>query len=99
MTFTDDWEGARRVQMLRFLVRTGGEANEGVICTTLEHTGFGRDTREAFRGDIEHLRRNGCITEEWYGDVRVVRITERGDMAAQGRVEVAGVECSRWKAP
>ena len=53
----------------------------------------------ATRGDITHLTRNGCLTDEWIDDVRVVRITERGDMAAQGRVEVLGVECSRWRAP
>ena len=99
MSFKDDWIGSRRAHLLRFLVRAGGEANESVICTTMEHTGFGRDTREDFRGDITHLTRNGCVTDEWIDDVRVVRITERGDMAAQGRVEVLGVECSRWRAP
>lgn len=99
MSFKDDWTAARRVYLLRFLVRAGGEANESVICTMLEHGGFGRDTREDFRADIEHLKRGGCLTDAWLDEVRVVSITERGDMAAQGRVEVLGVECSRWRAP
>lgn len=99
MTFRDDWMQARRVQILRFLARTGGEANESVICTAMEHTGFGRDTREDFRGDIDHLRTHGCLREEWFEEVRVVTLTERGDMAAQGRLEVPGVLCERWRAP
>ena len=99
MSFQQDWILARRVQILRFLARGGSEANESIICTALEHTGFGRDTRDAFRADLDHLRQNGCITEEWFEDVRVVRLTERGDMAAQGRLQVPGVECSRWRTP
>jgi hypothetical protein len=99
MTFADDWAAARRAQILRFLARLGGEANETVIAVTLEHTGFARDSRDTFRADLDHLRTHGCVTEEWFDEIRVVRLTERGDMAAQGRVTVPGVECSRWKAP
>ncbi len=98
MSFKDDWVQARRVQMLRLLARMG-EANQDVLCTTLEHTGFARDPRDAFRTDIDHLLQHGCITEEWFDDIRVLRLTERGNMAAQGRITVPGVECSRWRAP
>jgi len=97
MTFRDDWIAARRVFILRLLSRSDGEANEQVICTALEHGGFGRDTRDAFRADLDHLRQMGCLTEDWFEDVRVVTLTERGTMAAEGRVVVLGVEQSPWR--
>jgi hypothetical protein len=59
--------------------------------------GFSRDTRDTIRQDLDRLRQAACVTEEWLGDsLRVVRITERGDDVAHGRIEVPGIECSRW---
>lgn len=97
MTFRDDWVSARRVFILRLLVKTDGEANESIIFAALEHGGFSRDSRDAYRADLDHLRQQSCISEEWFDDMRVVRITERGQMAAQGRLEVAGVQRSSWQ--
>jgi Holliday junction resolvase RusA-like endonuclease len=96
MSFKDNWNGARRVMILRLLVKIGGEANDGVINTALEHGGFARDPRETYRADLDRLCRLGCTSDTWSDDVRVVRLTERGRMVAEGRIEVEGVECSTW---
>ncbi len=96
MTFQEDWTGARRVFVLRLLAKVGGTANEGVIATALEHGGFARDARDVFRCDLDHLHAMGCTHDAW-DDVRVVTLIERGQMAAEGRVPVPGIEQSRWR--
>jgi hypothetical protein len=98
MSVQDDWKAARRVFILRLLIKVGGEGSAEVIFTGLEHGGFARDTPDTYRADLEHLVHFGCLTEEWYEDVRVMRLSERGRMAAEGRIEVQGVAQSAWKA-
>ena len=97
MSFLEDWIASRRLFILRLLVEVNGTANEGVIYKAILNGGFARDSRDDIRQDLDHLKRNGCTTEEWLNDsLRVVTLTERGEDAAYGRVEVAGVERSRW---
>ena len=92
------WIPSRRVCILRTLVENGGEANESLISKLVLESGFSQDTRADIRHDIEHLREVGCVDDRWpNGSLHVVTITERGEDAAFGRVEVAGVERSRWK--
>ena len=92
MSLQQDWTTARRRFLLRLLLECGGTANEEVLCKAARRGGFQRDTRDALRGDLDHLRRLGCITENWAGTIRVLRLTERGEDAAEGRIDVAGVE-------
>lgn len=96
MTFADDWAASRRLFILRLLVEVR-EANESVIYKAATKGGFSIDTRDTIREDLDHLRKMGCSTEEWLShSLRVVKITERGENAAYGRVAVAGVEQSPW---
>ena len=97
MSFRDDWIASRRLFILRLLVEVDGEANESNIWRAVQQGGFTRDSRDDVRGDLDHLREMGCISEHWFGTLRVARITTpRGEDAAHGRIEVAGVERSRW---
>lgn len=97
MSFRDDWIASRRLFILRLLAEVNGEANEGVIYKAMTRGGFVQDSRDDLRSDLDHLKRQACTTEEWLNDsLRVIRVTERGEDAAHGRVEVAGVERSRW---
>ena len=97
MSFKDDWIASRRLFILRLLVEVGGAANEGVIYKAITKGGFAHDSRDDLRRDLDHLKAKGCTHEEWLNDsLRVVTVTERGEDAAYGRVEVLGVETSRW---
>lgn len=88
----------RRLFILRLLVTGGCSANESVIATLTTHGGFAQVTRDDIRKDLDLLKERGCTTEDWFdGVVRVVSITERGEDAAYGRVQVAGVERSPWR--
>lgn len=97
MSFEQDWIASRRLFILRLLVEVGFEANEGVIIKAAERGGFARDTKDTIRRDLDTLVKAGCLTQDWLNStLRVVKLTERGEEAAYGRVAVAGVECSRW---
>jgi len=97
MSFEKDWIASRRLFILRLLVEVGFEANEGVIFKATERGGFARDTRDDLRQDLDHLVKTGCLTQTWLnGSLRVVKLTERGEDAAHGRVAVEGVERTRW---
>ena len=97
MSFRDQWIASRRLFILRLLVEVDGEANESNVFRAVQQGGFARDTREDVRADLDHLREARCITEQYFdGRVCVVKITPRGEDAAHGRVEVAGIERSRW---
>lgn len=97
MSFRDDWIASRRLFVLRLLAEVGGQANEGVIYKALTKGGFAQDSRDDLRQDLDHLKKTGCTAEEWLNDsLRVVKVTERGEDAAYGRIAVSGVERSRW---
>ncbi len=97
MSFRDEWIASRRLFILRLLVEVDGEANESNVFRAVQQGGFSRNTREDVRADLDHLRGMRCITEQYFdGRVCVVKITFRGEDAAHGRVDVAGVERSRW---
>lgn len=96
MTFNDDWVGARRVFILRLLAKVGAETPADVIFTALEHGGFARDRRAAYRADLEHLSAEECISAD-VDDALMITLTDRGRMAAEGRLSVPGVEQSRWR--
>ncbi|MDO8606165.1 MAG: hypothetical protein Q7R40_06495 [Phaeospirillum sp.] len=97
--FAETVAASRRTFVLRLLVTLGATANESVITSATVQGGFGQATRDDIRKDLDLLKARGCTTEEWFDDaVRVVAITERGEDAAYGRVEVAGVERSPWRA-
>jgi len=97
MSFKDDWDASRRLFILRLLVEVGGEANGSNIFRAVQQGGFARDSRDIVRADLDRLKKAHCISETWLNaSVCVVRVTERGEDAAYGRVEVEGVETSRW---
>jgi hypothetical protein len=88
----------RRLQLLRFLVELGGQANETVILSAMRRAGFASTTRDELRGDLDHLHRVGCLEEEWVGELRVVKLAERGEDVAHGRIACGGVKHERdWR--
>ena len=95
MSIADAWVGSRSQFVLRLMDKVHGVANQDVICAAMEAGGFARDPRSAFRADLDHLVKNGCLTEEWSDDVRILTLTERGTDAAHGRVDVPGVAHER----
>lgn len=97
-SFAEDWVKSRRQFILRLLVEIGGETSESNIYKACQRGGFSRDTRDDIRKDLDHLKAMGCTTEDWFNEsLRVVTVTERGEDAAYGRIEVAGIERSRWE--
>jgi len=92
MSLKADWVAARRRFLLALLLECGGTANESVLYKAAQRGGFARDTRDEIRADLDHLRAQGCITEEWADTVRVATLTERGEDASEGRIGVPGVE-------
>jgi hypothetical protein len=96
-SFAETMAASRRTFILRLLVTLGAGANESVIASAVAGGGFGQATRDDVRRDLDLLKDRGCTDEDWFdARVRVVTITERGEDAAHGRIEVAGVERSRW---
>lgn len=95
--FEQSWAASRRLFILRFLVEAKGAANESVVASTVRQGGFAQTPKDGIRADLDHLRDTGCVTEEWYDALRVVKLTERGEDAAFGRVEIAGIESSIWR--
>lgn len=96
MSLRDDWAANRRTYLLRVLAEQGWTANESVLYDAAQAGGFGRDTRDDIRADIDHLISFGCVTMRWAGPLRVVTLTERGDDAARGKVGIEGVKRSVW---
>jgi len=97
MSVKDDFDASRRCWLLRLLVEVNGSANSSVIYRAAMHAGVGCNTRDDIGADLDHLKRHGCITDEWLDEaVRVATITDRGEDAAYGRVEIPGVDRSRW---
>lgn len=94
--FAEIYVKQRRLFVLRFLVELGGDANEGVIYSAVQRGGFGQTSRDGLRSDLDHLSKMGCTHEEWLGDLRVARVTERGEDIAYGREACAGVEHTVW---
>lgn len=100
MSVKDDFAATRRLFIVRLLIEGGGTANSSVIYLAALHHGVGCRTRDDITADLDHLKRHGCITDEWLSDaVRVAEITDRGEDVAYGRVEVPGVQHSRWAGP
>lgn len=96
-SFSETWAASRKLFILRLLVETGGEANESVIALAARQGGFGQTPRAEIGADLDHLHRLGATIEEWIGTMRIVRVTERGDDIAYGRIKVSGVEHSPWR--
>ncbi len=94
--YQDPLIAARRLFLLRKLVELSGDANEGVLHLFAQNGGVGHPSRDDTRADLDHLRVQGCIREQWHDGMRLAFITERGEDAAYGRTDVKGVQRSRW---
>jgi len=96
--FAETVAAKRRTFILRLLVSLGGRANESVIASAVSGGGFAQATRDDVRRDLDLLRERGCTIEDWFdASVRVVIVSERGEDAAYGRIEVAGIDRSIWR--
>lgn len=84
----------RRRELLRILAEVGGIANERVLFAAVATRGFD-PSRDQVRQDLDHLKEVGCTTEEWLGTLRKVMLTDRGEDAAAGRIQVDGVSGER----
>jgi hypothetical protein len=97
MSLRDAMIAARRQAELRLLAEYGDSLNEPIVRMTIRQLGFSLASADDVRADLDHLVRHGCLTERWEGAIRIVRLTERGEDAAHGRIEVAGVERAPWR--
>jgi len=97
MTFTDDFIGSRRLFILRLLSERDGEIIESLIFKGALRGFHSGTSRDDIRADLDHLKSQRLTEETWHEGVCLVRLTDRGDDAAYGRVQVAGVEHSRWR--
>lgn len=82
----------QRLCLLRLLVDCGGSANDSVLHTGLEALGHVRLSRDEVRDLIRFLVDRGCITDEWFGNVQILKITRRGVDVAKGNTEVDGIK-------
>ena len=94
-TFQDKLNDARRLFLLQVLVEGGGSVGELILRDSCR-AGFHRHgiTRELIRADLSWLDERGCVRREWLGDgeLLVAEITERGEDAARGDVQIAGIK-------
>ncbi|PZQ46320.1 MAG: hypothetical protein DI551_05240 [Micavibrio aeruginosavorus] len=95
MKFKDILDSDRRLAILRLLTDVNGQANDSVIHKALDALGHANQPRNQIRKDLQFLENNGLANIEWLEDVMIVSITERGDDAAHGRVDVVGVSRPR----
>ena len=82
----------RRLCTLRILQETGGSANDSILHTALERLGHNRVPRSEIRSDLRFLIKHGLLVEEWYEDVMVVTITQRGVEVARGAIAIDGIK-------
>lgn len=96
-TFAEKFAAARRQWILRFLVEAGGVANDSVVVSAARAGGFEQTAAVTIRADLDHLEKAACITQEWIDKVRVVKVSEKGEDVAYGRISVDGVEALPWR--
>lgn len=94
MSFQDTFAASRRLFLLQLLAKVNGSANGSVLWTEVSRA-FLQASRADLAADLDHLAATGCTRDEWLDDQRLVILTDRGEDAAHGRVEVAGVERPR----
>lgn len=102
-SFAEKFAAARRQWILRFLVEAGGVANDSVIISAARMGGFEQTPATTIRADLDHLEKGACIVQEWIettaglAPVRVVKVSEKGEDVAYGRISVDGVEALPWR--
>ena len=97
MNFEEVLVASRRLFVLRQIVECDGEIVESTLYKLACRRFHGQTTRESVRRDLDHLQGQHCVTENWDGNICRVAITERGEDAAFGKIDVVGVERSRWE--
>lgn len=90
--YSDFLRPDRRLCILRILQDVNGTANDRIIHTALERLGHVRVPKDEIKADLRFLINNGCLVDEWYGDVQVVTITQRGVEIAEGRIVIEGIK-------
>lgn len=68
----------RRLAILRLLKESKGSANESVLHVGLESLGHRRQPRSQIRDDIRYLMGQDLLVVEFFADVMVCAITQRG---------------------
>lgn len=86
----------QRLVLLLGLVDFGGDANESVLQSCLDHFGH-RISRDQVRTIISWLKEQGLVEVKNVCDCMVVTITGRGQDVAEGRIETDGVKKPRRK--
>jgi hypothetical protein len=101
-SLTDDLTASRRTAILRLLVSAGVPVPEGVALKN-GNALAPEASRAVLREDLDHLVKTGCLSEAWINppdggnSIRRFTATERGEDAAEGRVDVPGVWKSVWR--
>jgi hypothetical protein len=93
----------RRTTILRLLAKQTGDdraVNFEIVMDFLRRTRFEAATRDMVHKDLDSLKQYGAITEQWIdGGLRVVKITDRGDDGARGRLKDMPVIISSYWEP
>lgn len=91
MRFSEFARERRRLSALQLLAEAPGYShNDGVLRAGLAAVGHAVSA-DALRGDLAWLAEQGLVAVEEVGEVRVARLTERGEDVAAGRAGCPGV--------
>lgn len=90
--------GHRRITILRLLYEDEDHAsNASVLATAMGEVANLFATREQVIEDLAHLEEHGAVEREDLGGVIAVSLTDKGVMAATGRITIPGVQRPRRK--
>ncbi|RYY25226.1 MAG: hypothetical protein EOP62_14285 [Sphingomonadales bacterium] len=91
--YSEHLDANRRLAILKLLIEDCGTSNDSVLELALREIGHRKELdRTAVRRLVTELEERACVTSEIVrGVVMVVKITQRGRMAAVGDVSIDGI--------
>lgn len=83
----------RRLDLLRLIVESGGQANDRTLTTAMRAIGHTQMLDQAHvRTLLGDLAARSCVSTEMVNDtILVAAVTERGRMAVAGHVSIGGI--------
>ena len=93
MTVAEIEASHRRITILRYLADDPhGASNASMLESALMHTANIMADRPQVLADIAHLQEIGAVDTDDLGAVLAVALTDKGRMAAEGRITLPGVK-------
>lgn len=93
MSYAEHLSADRRLALLQLVIEDGGTSNDGALLTAMRMIGHRQELDQSgVRQLLRELADRDCLTTEMARDtIMVVKVTERGRMAAAGNTRVGGV--------